>query len=229
MPAIFSAFKLDPLIKLIQQMDAQEITKDDIAPYDDELANFGPEHHEPLDLHRYFDTVYEIDIAYYYDYINTVTELKLSDNLSSQGQFRRNVPALCDVGAEDKLHISVLDARLSTNITRGIEQHEMLAAITSASSADVFHNEILEVLGDAFLKFSVSLYLIQQHVDWHEGFLSAIKGQIVGNRNLCYSAIRNKLPGMMNIHNFNPKDDWQPPMLKVADQIQVRNIFGAWK
>lgn len=63
--------------------------------------------------------------------------------------------------------------------------------------------ELFEVLGDAFLKFSVSFFLIQKHIDWHEGFLTTIKGQIVGNRNLCYSAIRHKLPGMIKVNQFN--------------------------
>lgn len=78
------------------------------------------------------------------------------------------------------------------------------------------------MLGDAFLKFGVSLYLIQKHSEWQEGSLTSMKGQIVGNRNLCYAAIRLKLPGMIKIHNFSPKHDWQPPMFKVEDQVQVK-------
>lgn len=171
-----------------------------------------------------------MDIDYYFYYINrNLANLSLnsdgnamSSNILSPQQFQTKVPALCDVREVDKVRISLLNIKLASPLSRGIEQHEMLAAITSASSADVFHNEILEVLGDAFLKFSTSLYLIQRHIDWHEGFLTTIKSQMVGNRNLCYSAMRHGFPGMVKMHNFNPKEDWQPPMLKVPDLVQVK-------
>lgn len=209
------------------ETNSRLLTASDVARFDENTATLGPEILEPVDLERHFDNVYEVDIDYYYQYINgQFQNMSLNNNgdvhnIQSPHRLHTNVPALCDVQQDDKLHITILDKKLSTTISRGMEQHELLAAITSASSSDVFHMEILEVLGDAFLKFSVSLYLIQRHIDWHEGFLTTIKGQIVGNRNLCYSAIRNNLPGMIKIHNFNPKDDWQPPMLKVADLIQV--------
>lgn len=212
----------------IEECTAKELTINDIAPFDEEISG---ELEEPMDLERFFDQAYEVDINYYFHYINRkLASLSLNNgrdmngaaNVLSPKQFHMKVPALCDVEDVDKVRISLLGIQLATPLKRGIEQHEMLAAITSASSADVFHNEILEVLGDAFLKFSVSLYLIQRHPDWHEGFLSTIKGQMVGNRNLCYSAIRNGIPGMIKIHNFNPKEDWQPPMLKVPELVQVK-------
>lgn len=212
----------------IEETPAKELTINDIARFDDEHA--GKEDEEPIDLERHFDQVHEVDIDYYFYYINRdLANLSLNNddnaisaNILSPQQFQREVPALCDVSEVDKVRISLLNIKLATPLANGIEQHEMLAAITSASSADVFHNEILEVLGDAFLKFSTSLYLIQRHTDWHEGFLTTIKSQMVGNRNLCYSAIRHSLPGMVKVHNFNPKEDWQPPMLKVPDLVQVK-------
>lgn len=212
----------------------KQITSNDIAAFDEDVERLGKEKDEPVDLERHFDVVHEIDIDYYWSYINgTLSNLSLNDQNNGMPsnhfvaplQYQTNIPALLDVEQEDKMRINILSVKLSTNLVRGIEQHEMLAAITSASSGDVFHNETLEVLGDAFLKFGVSLYLIQQHTDWHEGFLTTIKGKIVGNRNLCYSAMLNHLPGMIKVHNFNPKDDWQPPMLKVPDLIQVSPIF----
>lgn len=217
----------------IEETTAKELTINDIARFDEE--HVGKEHEEPIDLERYFDRVHEVDIQYYFEYINRnlanlslnsggSTAMSSSANILSPQQFQKKVPALCDVKEVDKVRISLLNIKLATPLSRGIEQHEMLAAITSASSADVFHNEILEVLGDAFLKFSTSLYLIQRHIDWHEGFLTTIKSQMVGNRNLCYSAMRHGLPGMVKVHKFNPKEDWQPPMMKVPDLVQVRSI-----
>lgn len=214
----------------MEDSEATEVTFNDIGRFDEQ--HIGNKDEEPLDLERHFDSVTEIDINYYFQYINRdLAALQMNNghggatnarlNVLSPSQFQRRVPALCDVTDVDKMRISVLNIKLATPLARGIEQHEMLAAITSSSAADVFHNEVLEVLGDSFLKFSVSLYLIQRHIDWHEGDLTTIKSQIVGNRNLCYSAIRHGLTGMVNDKQFNPKNNWQPPMLKVFDLVQV--------
>lgn len=222
----------------VEESTPKELTVNEIVRFDAEIP--GAELEEPVDIERFFDRVYECDIEYYFSYINhrlgnlsindgTNAQFQSAANILSPRQFQRTVPALCDVKEVDKVRISLLSIRLATPFKRGVEQHEMLAAITAASAADVFHNEILEVLGDAFLKFSISLYLIQRHINWHEGHLTTIKGQLVGNRNLCYSAMRNGLPGMMKIHNFNPKEDWQPPMLKVSDLVQVNSLHYAHK
>ncbi|XP_031635095.1 endoribonuclease dcr-1-like [Contarinia nasturtii] len=218
-----------PLIESIQNSDAPRekgeirVVAEKLNTNDADTSILRSEDFEPIDLERHFDNVYEVDIDFYYMFKHGLSfdENKNGTNnsLLSPHHLHTNVPALCDVES-DKLRINVLQTKLKTSITRGVEQHDILAAITTASSADVFNMESLEVLGDAFLKFSVSLYLIQRHPQWHEGFLTSIKGQIVGNRNLCYSAIRNKFSGMIKAHDFSPKDDWQPPMLKVDDQIQ---------
>lgn len=198
----------------------RNLTADEIARFDTYTPILGPEIKEPIDIERHFDNVYEVDIDYYYQFIHrelNKNKTAKQNNPFSPNRFHTNVPALCDVNRDDRLRIDVLQ----TKPTRGVEQHEILAAITAASSNDIFHMELFEVLGDAFLKFGVSLYLIHRHPEWHEGFLSIIKGQIVGNRNLCYSAINHKISGMIKVHNFNPKDDWQPPGLLVPRKIQV--------
>lgn len=208
------------------------LTAEDIPRYDEEAVSSTIL--EPYDLMRNFDNAYEVDIDYYYHFISEkLSNMSIKNggnNLFVPSQFTRNTPALCDVEKTDKMKIAILNTKLATPITRGIEQCDILAALTSASSSDVFHMELFEVLGDAFLKFSVSLYLIQNHPNWHEGYLTAIKGQIVGNRNLCYSAMRNNLAGKIKIHNFNPKEDWLPPMAKLDDLVKVRGensiIFG---
>lgn len=212
----------------VSESEAKVLRASEIQKFDASAACLGPEMKEPIDLERHFDEAYEVDIDYYFQFINrSMNNLQLNDNTNrensilSPNQFQSNVPALCDVSKDDKLHINLLDVKLSTHVARGVEQNDILSAITAASSSDVFHMELFEVLGDAFLKFGASLYLIQKHTEWHEGFLTAIKGQIVGNRNLCYSAIRHNISGIIKVLNFNPKDDWQPPMLKVADVIQV--------
>ena len=182
------------------------------------------EKHEPLDLDREFDRAFSIEIDYYYRFVHDMSTLSLDDEKARKvGRTNRFVPqlkAICEAPTFEKLPIRLLRIKLTTPVN-GVEQDDLLAAITAASSADVFDMERLEVIGDAFLKFATSLYLIQRHTDWHEGHLTTIKSRIISNRNLCYSAIKLNLPGMIKLINFNPRDDWQPPMTKVPDFVQV--------
>lgn len=203
---------------------AKKLDKREIVPLSQSVDCPWPETSEPLDLDRNFDKAHYIEIDYYCDFIaGKIADMKIGSGNSNNllGSMYNRIPttqALCDMPTDDKLKIELLSP---VEPSRGVEQHELLAAITAASAADVFDMERYEVLGDAFLKFGTSLYLLQRHIDWHEGHLTTIKGQIVSNRNLCYNAINMFLPGMIKIHNFQPKDDWQPPMLKTPDFVKV--------
>lgn len=205
-----------------------ELSMYDIVPLRQTIKVSAQESDEPTDLERNFINVYPVDIDYYYQYVNRkLNDMSINDGPSQNmrlNRYQQKPPALCDVPPENKLHIKILDIELSTQINRGLEQHELLAALTTAQSSDVFHMELLEVLGDAFLKFGVSLYLTQKHGNWHEGHLTEMKGQIVGNRNLCYNGIRMGLPGKIKVHRFNPKTDWQPPMFTVDEAVKVISI-----
>lgn len=66
--------------------------------------------------------------------------------------------------------------------------------------------ERYEVLGDAFLKFIASLFLFKRHEEYHEGFLTSLKGQIVGNRNLFYIGDQMGLSGMLKTSMFTAKE-----------------------
>jgi len=59
----------------------------------------------------------------------------------------------------------------------------------------MFNLERLETLGDSYLKFITSLYLYQTFPMLREGQLTAIKGKIIGNRNLFYCGNKRGIPG----------------------------------
>lgn len=208
----------------------KELHQSDLTSMYKSSTCFWNESEEPVDLQRKFDQIYPFEIDYYHLFISKDFEkLSISDiNASQREIYSNNIQpsalAICDVPPDEKIHINILDLNLTVPVARGVEQHDILAAITAASSSDVFDMERFEVIGDAFLKFGVSLYLLQTHVNWHEGHLTTIKGSIVSNRNLCYNAINMKLPGLIKIHNFNPKDDWEPPMVKVPDFVKVLTL-----
>lgn len=207
----------------------KKLDKREIIPLSQSVDCPWPETSEPIDLERNFDQVHPIEIDYYCGFIaGKFSEMRIDcSNGNSSNSIMANgsspaTQALCDASLEEKSRIELLSP---IEPSRGVEQHELVAAFTAASAGDVFDMERYEVLGDAFLKFGTSLYLIQRHIDWHEGHLTLVKGTIVSNRNLCYNAINIQLPGMIKIHNFQPKDDWQPPMLRTPDFVQVNQIL----
>lgn len=66
--------------------------------------------------------------------------------------------------------------------------------------------ERYEVLGDGFLKFITSLFLYKNYEDWHEGYLTTLKGRIVSNRNLFYVGNDFGLSKLIKSSKFGTKD-----------------------
>lgn len=79
--------------------------------------------------------------------------------------------------------------------------------------------ERYEVLGDGFLKFICSLYLYKRHEDFHEGYLTTLKGQIVSNRNLFYIGNDLGLSTMIKSSQFNA-DETLAPSTRVPENAQ---------
>lgn len=79
--------------------------------------------------------------------------------------------------------------------------------------------ERYEVLGDGFLKFISSLYLYKKYEDWHEGYLTTLKGKIVSNRNLFYVGNNFGLSQMIKSFKFNT-DMSLPPSIRLPKNVQ---------
>lgn len=178
------------------------------------------DYEEPIDITRKLQEIHALDINYYAHFV----ENKLDHVSHMLEQMRVGAASALPVVIPDfdkgKQRIELLQIDLKTP-TMGPEQSELLACLTQKSTSDVMNLERLEVIGDAFLKFGVSLFLLQKHPDWHEGFLSTCKGQMVSNRNLCYIAMDRNLAGYMKVAKFDPKNNWIPPLLKVPEEIRV--------
>ena len=183
---------------------------------------------EPKDLIRNLPVLYNDEIDYYYDFINDAVKNML---INEEQQAPNPVSKCFDLASIDELPeikfkactkdiIELLKIKMDTP-TRGPRQCDLLAAITSKTSSDVFDMERLEVIGDAFLKFGASLFLLREHPTWHEGFLSNVKGKLVSNRNLCYIAIDMGINMIVKVNNFLPKSGWIPPLFAVPQAVQV--------
>lgn len=80
--------------------------------------------------------------------------------------------------------------------------------------------ERFEVLGDGYLKFITSLYLYKKFDDWHEGYLTTLKGKLVSNRNLFYCGNDFELTGSIKTTGFQPKVEWMAPSIGIPRNIR---------
>ncbi|KAM0128328.1 hypothetical protein ACHAP3_008380 [Botrytis cinerea] len=82
------------------------------------------------------------------------------------------------------IEVQLVVDRLSRTILKDLEisdQSLIQTAITHASYSLDSNYQRLEFLGDSILKLCTSVQLVAEHLDWHEGYLSAMKDRIVSN------------------------------------------------
>ena len=70
---------------------------------------------------------------------------------------------------------------------------------------------------------SVSLFLYDSFQNFNEGQLTALKGKIIGNRNLYYCGVSKNIPGKLKVEDFTPKSNFITPAY-TADRL-VQNIL----
>lgn len=86
----------------------------------------------------------------------------------------------------------------------------------------MFDLERLETLGDSYLKFATSLYLFNTFPRFNEGHLTAMKGKIIGNRNLYYCGAKRNIPGRIKNDAFVPTSNFIAPTYTVPRPLQVQ-------
>uniref|UniRef100_A0A182UVJ5 Dicer-2 n=1 Tax=Anopheles merus TaxID=30066 RepID=A0A182UVJ5_ANOME len=224
------------LLQVLNQIHSDSISLADRVQYPWE------ENEQPKDLERNWDTVSKIDIDYYASFVKkyeqqavtivtdvnrSVTETNIDRMLAKMNMNKdeaqaspvKALPALED-GHGPVAQIAMLRLTMDNTANVALQQSDLLQALTTKSSADVFNLERFEVLGDAFLKFAVSVYILFRHTSWHEGYLTTCKGRMVSNRNLLYCAMGYGLPGKIKAHPFDPKNDWVPPLSTVPGAVR---------
>uniref|UniRef100_A0A182MYJ8 ribonuclease III n=1 Tax=Anopheles dirus TaxID=7168 RepID=A0A182MYJ8_9DIPT len=214
----------------------------------DRIAYPWDENEQPLDLERNIDTVSKIDIDYHVSFVTKYTKQaeKIATNVnhSVTGRNIEQILAELDLSRDEEKaptqvpgssgllaiedaefggrtgEIAMLKLTIDNTADVPLQQADILEALTTKSSADVFNLERNEVLGDAFLKFAVSVYILCRHTSWHEGYLTTCKGRMVSNRNLLYCAMQYGLAGKIKVHPYDPKNDWVPPLSSVPKPVR---------
>jgi dsRNA-specific ribonuclease len=120
--------------------------------------------------------------------------------------FRSDGKCLIDMFSNERSNILHADSGL------------LLQALTTSKADDAFNLERLEMLGDAFLKQAVSIYLFCYYPDKDEGKLTSHKGKQIKNASLFKVARQRNLPGYIQ-DTVLGKKTWAPPCLKHVQSI----------
>ncbi|XP_015599757.1 endoribonuclease Dicer isoform X2 [Cephus cinctus] len=182
----------------------------DVLGIDSKLYSWTKDE-EPSDMNRNIDKLLLIDIEYYYHFMNMSCA---SDKDALQE--KNKVP-----GYMSKPDIAIPSLKsLKYEDLRGPSPVDIAQALTRKQVQDVFDLERLETLGDSFLKYAVSVFLYESFPNHDEGHLTAVKGKIIGNRNLYYCGKNKKIPGRMKVDDFVPLSNFIAPSYTVERRLQ---------
>ncbi|CAG2058415.1 unnamed protein product [Timema podura] len=172
----------------------------------------------PIDIDRETEDISPIDIMYYEEFINKPWKNESEVQHSSLASV---FPIHEEITIARDSPVPTLRILEANSYGLGPEQADVLQALTTSASNDIINLERVETLGDSFLKFAVSLFLFNTYNVMNEGVLTSLKGKILSNRNLTYSAKKIGLGGIIKVHDFAPISDWIPPGMCVQRTLQT--------
>ncbi|XP_012287234.1 endoribonuclease Dicer [Orussus abietinus] len=167
---------------------------------------------EPPNLDKDIEQIQIIDIEYYYQFMNVVNET------DKEALVKRN--RVLEYSKKPTVKVSKLNM-LHRNNPRGPSPVDIAQALTSKMGHDAFDLERLETLGDAFLKFAVSLYLFDCFPQYNEGQLTSLKMKLLGNRNLYYCGKSKGVPGRIKVDEFVPNSNFIIPATVCQRDVQT--------
>ncbi|CAF5021702.1 unnamed protein product, partial [Rotaria sp. Silwood1] len=125
--------------------------------------------------------------------------------------------------------IPLIYNNLSLNLSKLQPSPDILfQAITRRSTDEKTDMENLEILGDCFLKLTVSMALYHRHPLASAGALTVEKAKQISNENLYRIAVQKQLKCYLNVMkiNFRGKDaNWLPPGYIINEIEQMKNNY----
>ncbi|KAI9794264.1 MAG: Dicer-like protein 2 [Peltula sp. TS41687] len=130
------------------------------------------------------------------------------DNLPfTYSQFALSIPSIIH-----RYEIYLVAEHLRNTILGPLKFQDLqlvLTAISASSAQQDTNYQRLEFLGDTILKMCTSVQLLGEHMNWHEGYLSAGKDRAVANSRLARAAIESGLAAYILTRPFTVIK-WRP-------------------
>ncbi|XP_025991526.1 endoribonuclease dcr-1 [Solenopsis invicta] len=196
---------------IIEKTQDQTYSDSNVLDFDNPFSR----DQEPRDLYRDMDNIQMIDIQYY----NQFMFLNCNEEESAMTNMNKKVGCYIE---RSKVSVPILNILSSDEqfLSQGPNSADIMHALTTKLGSDMFNLERLETLGDSYLKFIVSLYLYDRFPMYNEGQLTALKGKIIGNRNLYYCGKKKNIPGRIKNDAFVPMSNFIPPAFTVLRPLQ---------
>lgn len=105
----------------------------------------------------------------------------------------------------------------------------LLQALTSKSAGDEFDLERLEMIGDSFLKYVVSVKTYLKYPLFDEGKLTKIRSVLIQNLHLYQQAKKKNLGEFLICSAFSSETNWLPPCYTVDEEIDARVLDNRTK
>ncbi|KAF7405409.1 hypothetical protein HZH66_004315 [Vespula vulgaris] len=199
----------DEIIQTVQPILDLNGPEIDVLNTDANLYPWSKEE-EPPDIDRNAENIQLIDIEYYSHFMcstggpEVIYNQRKAKIINYKSRPKVTVPPLKILEVNDKI---------------GPEPILIMQALITNGN-DVFDLERLEILGDSYLKFIISLYLYSIFPNYNEGRLTALKGKMIGNRNLYYCGTKKSIPGCMKVDDFIPMSTFIPPAYTTFRPLQ---------
>ncbi|KAF8797027.1 Endoribonuclease Dicer like protein [Argiope bruennichi] len=121
--------------------------------------------------------------------------------------------------------ITSFEVKIDLNTHTGPTPSLLLQALTAKSTGDEFNLERLEIIGDSFLKYSMSIKIYIKYINFDEGKLTRLRSLLIKNLNLYKKAKKKKLGEYLITTCFDCNKTWLPPCYLVEDHIDEKNII----
>lgn len=175
---------------------------------------------EPVDIERNLDVTL-MDIQYYLNFIKEPVH-PIQRQIGNSPV--RQKPAITYDVDFVPAKINMLDIVLNP---KGPELADIYRALATAKCNDIVNLERLETLGDSFLKYIVTLFIYLKYPKYNEGRSTALKGQMVSNKNLYYLAKQKNLGSYLKYFDLKPKEDWCPPGFCLPEPLRTKSVDTA--
>ncbi|XP_055947706.1 endoribonuclease Dicer-like [Argiope bruennichi] len=152
----------------------------------------------------------------------------LIDHLFQIGELRkmpRNEIMPCDIIKDiSSNEITSFEVKIDLKTHTGPSPSLLLQALTTKSAGDEFDLERFEIIGDSFLKYSMSVKTYIKYSNFDEGKLTSLRSQLIQNLNLYQKGKKKKLGEYLITTGFNCSKTWLPPCYVVEDHIDEKNL-----
>ncbi|KAL7275711.1 Dicer-like protein 2 [Rhizina undulata] len=126
-----------------------------------------------------------------------------------------------------RVEISLIALTLQKTVLAPInlkKTSNIVTAICASSALEATNYQRFEFLGDCVLKFSTAVQLMDEKPNWHEGYLSGKKDQLVNNARLSKEATELGL-GKFIVTKIFTGSKWKPVSLREEENETERKVF----